>query len=411
MGRKEVAPKGQASEPNSAETFAGAFSFRENSITRRLSSVNRQNVNTVNTLEGGGALGIYTKLQSGVSLPVSPLEKRVERYALQSVARALLPSERVAICHRMLVVGRSTVDVMQAVQSSRVYFANLVSCGSAWVCPVCSAKIGEQRRMELREALGVAGVAVTMLTVTLQHHRGERLADVLQVLREGWKRTKAGRGWQVIKSRFGLFGYVTALEVTHGGGNGWHPHLHVLLWGERELSEAERAELQAAVAERFGGYVARLGGYVSRFHGVEVSNPEAARDYAVKWGLAEEVSKTASKAGGGRNPWQLLRGVLEGDAAAGPLFLEYAAAMRGRHQLQWSRGLRERLGLGAVLADCDAAAELGGEADTLLAAIPLAGWKVILANGERGELLRVATAGAESLRLWLAERGIVPAAL
>jgi len=54
---------------------------------------------------------------------------------------------------------------------------------------------------------------------------------------------------------------------------------------------------------------------------------------------------------------------------------------------------------------------LGGEADTLLAAIPLAGWKVILANGERGELLRVATAGAEPLRLWLAERGIVPAAL
>lgn len=403
----KAAPEGQSPEPSETSS-AGAFLFRNCSITHSTAPVKTQCVNTVGR---GGALGIYTELQSGaLPEPVSPLEKRVERYALQSVARALLPGERVAVCHRLLIAGRSTVDVMQAAQSSRVYFANLVSCGSAWVCPVCSAKISETRRAELREALAVAGVAVTMLTVTLQHHKGERLADVLGVLREGWKRTKAGRGWQGIKSRFALFGYVTALEVTHGGA-GWHPHLHVLLWGERALSEVERAELQAEVAGRFGGYVAALGGYVSRFHGVEVSSPEAARDYAVKWGLAEEVSKTASKAGGGRNPWQLLRSVLEGDAAAGALFSEYAAAMRGRHQLQWSRGLRERLGFGAVLPDDEAAAEVAGEADTLLAAIPLVGWKVILANGERGALLRAATAGAESLRVWLAERGIVPGGL
>lgn len=37
--------------------------------------------------------------------------------------------------------------------------------------------------------------------------------------------------------------------------------------------------------------------------------------------------------------------------------------------------------------------------------------KVILANGERGALLCAATAGAESLRVWLAERGIVPGGL
>lgn len=68
-----------------------------------------------------------------------------------------------------------------------------------------------------------------------------------------------------------------------------------------------------------------------------------------------------------------MRAYLEGDAVAGALFTEYAAAMRGRHQLQWSRGLRERLGLGAVLPDDAAAAEVGGDTDTLLASIPLAG--------------------------------------
>lgn len=39
-----------------------------------------------------------------------------------------------------------------------------------------------------------------MLTVTLQHHKGERLADVLGVLREGWKRTKAGAGGKASKA-------------------------------------------------------------------------------------------------------------------------------------------------------------------------------------------------------------------
>ena len=66
---------------------------------------------------------------------------------------------------------------------------------------------------------------------------------------------------------------------------------------------------------------------------------------------------------------------------------------------------------GQTTEQAAAAAEVGGDTDTLLASIPLAGWKVILANGERGALLCAASLGAESLRLWLAERGIVPAAL
>jgi hypothetical protein len=69
------------------------------------------------------------------------------------------------------------------------------------------------------------------------------------------------------------------------------------------------------------------------------------------------------------------------------------------------------LGLGEEVTDGDAAAETVAEGDVLLAAIPLAGWQVILAAGERGALLCAASLGAESLRLWLAERGIVPAAL
>jgi len=416
MGRKEVAPKGQASEPNSAETFAGAFSFRENSITCHLLSDKRQNVNT---LEDSGVLGITSRLQSplgvGASSPVSPSERalaaRVERYALQAAARALLPGEWVAQCHRAVVVGRNSVDVMRAAQTSRVYFANLFTCGSVWSCPVCRARITEQRRMELREAFHCGSAYhTTLVTVTLQHRHDDALRGLLGMLRTGWSQTKAGKGWQVIKQRHDLVGYVTALEVTHGE-NGWHPHLHVLMVGKRELPTSERELLRDVLVDRFGGYVHALGGYVSEYHGVEVSEPGAASEYVAKWGIEEELTRGASKCGAGRGPVQLLRDFLQGDERAGGLYQEYAAALKGRRQLSWSRGLRALLGLGEEVTDGDAAAETVAEGDVLLAAIPLAGWQVILAAGERGALLCAASLGAESLRLWLAERGIVPAAL
>ena len=130
-----------------------------------------------------------------------------------------------------------------------------------------------------------------------------------------------------------------------------------------------------------------------------------------KWGIADELTKAASKTGAGRGPIQLLRDFLQGDGRAGDLYQEYAASLKGRRQLSWSRGLRALLALGAETTDADAAAETVTEDDIILAAIPLAGWRMIVANDARGQLLRAASLGAESLRLWLAERGIVPAAL
>lgn len=358
--------------------------------------------------EDGERLGIYTVLQSGQAKAAAA--RRIERYTLQAAARELLPGERVGVCHSLLVPGKATVDIWHSGTSGRAYYKNLVSCALLWVCPVCAAKISERRRVELQQCIAVSPFyTFTLGTVTVQHCRGDGLASVLGVLREAWKKTKAGRGWQEIKQRFGFVGYITALEVTYGK-NGWHPHLHILFVGKSSLSEADRAELQVAIADRFGGYVVRLGGYVSEYHGVEISGPDAACEYVSKWGIAEELTKASSKrarADVGRNPFDLLRLYVAGDLGAGVLFQEYAAAMKGRQQLQWSPGLRDIFGLNIELTDQEAAEEQVSASDVLLSKIPLAGWRIIVANHLRGQLLEVASSGdASALAAWLLEYGI-----
>lgn len=368
-----------------------------------------------NIVETPSPLEEYTKLQSlAVSSAPSKdsfldtVARRLERFELQEAARKLLPDERVSACLRMFGFGKRVVEVWHSQQAQVAHYKGLAVCGSVWTCPVCASKISERRREELKAALAVTRYHRTLVTVTLQHNQGDDLTSVLSVLREGWQKTKAGKGWQVLKSHFGLVGSITALECTHGG-YGWHPHLHVLMFSERELLDVDREEFQAAVTSRFGGYVAGLGGYVSSIYGVQVSGPEAAGDYVAKWGEAEEMTKAVvKKSKKGRNPFDLLRDYVKGDEHAGSLFVEYAQAMKGRHQLSWARGLRDLLGLGREAKDEDLAQEQVSKGDMLLALIDHQGWQVILKNNLRGALLEIAASGdVDLLGRWLFDHGVV----
>lgn len=246
-----------------------------------------------------------------------------------------------------------------------------------------------------------------MVTVTLQHRRGDSLAALLAVLREAWSRTKSGRRWQAIKERFGVVGYVTALEVSYGA-NGWHPHLHVCMVTEAALADADLGRLQVMVSELYIEQVHKLGRYASEYHAIMVTGPEEVGRYVSKWGAASELTVGFKKASDGKHPFDLLRDSLAGDETARALFCEYAAAVKGKRQLCFSRGLRAALGLGPEVSDEAASVDQVSEGDALLARIGAAGWSVILANNLRGQLAAVASAGdAVRLASWLADYGIV----
>jgi hypothetical protein len=208
---------------------------------------------------------------------------------------------------------------------------------------------------------------------------------------------------------------VRAVEITHGL-NGWHPHIHELLfvapgvtWNEVEVVRdlgGRWASDVATVADRLG-----LGLQVNG-HGFALTTDWATiSDYVTKvgdesdWTMAHEVTKQVVKRGreGSRTATDLLDSMLLGDDLAGDLWREFARATFGQKQLVWSHGGRALLGLGAEQSDEELAAEVTDQA-VLMAILTVPEWRVILGNDLRAELLAVAGRGnRDEVLRWLAE--------
>jgi hypothetical protein len=159
-----------------------------------------------------------------------------------------------------------------------------------------------------------------------------------------------------------LVGAVVATEVTYGG-NGWHPHLHVLM----VLASSGEAAI-GTVGALAAGWLTSLAavGLSGNEAAFQVQGASAAGQYVAKFGAAEEIALHGQKQGrkGGRSPWQLLDDARDGDAQAARLWQEYAVAFKGRRQLVWSRGLKARFGVGET-DDEAAAAEPVPEPETV----------------------------------------------
>lgn len=346
-----------------------------------------------------------------------------ERYFLQAAARELLPSDRVAQCNRHIIPEANHVSVKHLPGKQTAYYGNIMRCERVWHCPVCAARISEERRRELNLALSRSEqYYVVLATFTVGHHAGQRLAESLKLLQKGYHRFMSGRAIVALKDEHEIDGFCTALEVTHGD-NGWHPHIHALVflrWGGdlHWLDETDRVKyLDERIGKlhldfwlRWKHIVASLGGEVSPAAFDVRATDEGVTDYvskfgklptelrpakkSMKWGPADELTKAVVKRGraGGRTPFELLHDYAEGDAEAGKLFVEYAKAMKRKQQLRWSAGMREKLGLGEEKQLGELITEDDVKAD-VLAELDLPQWRVVLRNKARGRLLEVAVTG------------------
>ena len=270
-------------------------------------------------------------------------------------------------------------------------FRGLLSCGSVWICPVCSAKITERRSIELSngiKALHDMGGEVYFGTFTVPHTHGQPLKELLDGFQAAWRRMVASRAYKQLMDRAGSRGTVRGLEFTYGV-NGWHPHIHALfftmdcslsvsefrrslyaLW-EKAVRAVGIGETSADAFDLRAGRSASkrvLGAYVAGATGAKQS-----------WGLEREVAKAPGKRGKGDSysPFDFLRVIRDAEESGGNkdlirneirghsdeskvplteeqarrLFLEYGVATRGLRQLVWSRGLRDWLELGEELTD------------------------------------------------------------
>lgn len=246
----------------------------------------------------------------------------------------------------------------------RASYKGLAICGNVWGCPVCGARVSRVRRGELNTLLAWAReqrLVPVMLTLTARHGRGDRLADLLEAMKNAKRRLRQRAEWRALP----YAGSVTATEITHGTAHGWHPHFHeIVLLRCADEAEALTMVQPLANAWRVSLRAFRLDGAAAAF---DAQGAAAAGDYVTKWGVAEEMTLRDSKRGRegkagaakGRIPLELARLAALGENHATHLWLEYFEATSGqrRRQLVWSRGLKTECGVAEVEDELAAAQE------------------------------------------------------
>ena len=365
---------------------------------------------------GGGALGTYANFvytssaAAAAGAAFDPMAARVQRFALQSVARDILyhsdPDQRFRIetCLRARAFNQS-VNVWKSEEFGTAHYSGLQTCGSVSACPVCSAKIGERRRAEVLSAMTVhesRGGNVHLLTLTAPHQRGDVLVDLLVQQSKALKRFWMDRKVKAVLAEMGYIGQIRAWEVTHGRkaarNNGWHPHFHILLFTGMgvdlaRFDEAQRRDWSVrlyliwAKACEFAGL-----GTPSFEHGLKLDDGSKASAYVTKWGLEDELIKGYSKKGrdGNETPFDFLRAVLADklDTHAAELFREFVRAFKGKQQLGWSNGLKARLAVEEV-SDGELAQRVEEEA-VWLGQLTVDQWRDVLTVHARGLVLEIA---------------------
>lgn len=302
-------------------------------------------------LDDVGPLGNYTKLPTTYATNQAT-ERKELRYNLLHVVADLLPGSRVAECSRYHVPSADGIDLVHNPNDMTGHLHNVAVCGGKWVCPVCASRKGFEDRGELAALLAeveARGHTHIMVTFTVSHHVGDRLADLIADFQTTFTAMKSGRSWSLFKRRFGLSGDVVGNEPKYGFVNGWHFHKHVVFIFEEALNQDDLDEIRAWISKRYRAMLAKVGRYADVKHGVvmTVGNVD---DYMTKWGLDLELTALESKDGDSFTPFGLLNLVQRGDRRAGAakaLFLEYAEATKGVNRLRFSRGLKARYGLDA----------------------------------------------------------------
>lgn len=367
-------------------------------------------------------LGIYAK---SITPPPDGRQKaavqatRAERYALLATARKVLSAagrasglqyghdfHRTAKC-KYIRHGGDQVGVHHAKDHGSAFFSNLVTCGSVWSCPVCAAKIQERRREEIAQAVTWAyasDLQPVMVTLTFPHRSWNKLGQLLDQQATALQRLRAGKPWERFKATYGYQGLIRSLELTHGR-NGWHPHTHELWFCspevEAETMKAEILKRWESACIRAGlldpANVAQLVAF--RAHAVDVKGWCSESDYLAKqddsrhWGVDREMAKGSTKAGKakGLHAFGLLAEAGAGCRRSSRLFVVYTLAMKGRRQLFWSRGLKDRVGV-EELSDETLAEQEREEAD-LLGHLDDDDWKTVRDAGARAAVLDAAETG------------------
>jgi hypothetical protein len=274
---------------------------------------------------------------------------RVERARLLDGIRRF-SHKRVRKCHKQ-PIGNDPVQLIHRDDGS-CCIMGLETCSSVHACPVCANKICAGRAEEVTEAATLwrqKGYRTYLLTLTIRHTDGDDLQELLGGLSHSWSAMWEGRNGIDLKAQLQTKHYIRAFECTYADfpANGWHPHLHALLFCDTEHSEPERARLETAINDRWKRIILRKLGEKhvpgpdkeGIEHGTTFKISTDA-GYIAKLGLEVASIVTKHAAGEHRSTWQIAEDAALGDKKSIALWRQWDRCSMGRKQLTWSRGAK-----------------------------------------------------------------------
>ena len=364
-----------------------------------------------------GAEGLLENYANNSSL----LARRTSRYARRVELWQVSDLRRLKKCGRVMTCTHVTVRKTGPVAG----LAGLVTCGSVWACPVCNAKIMARRAVEIGAAVALwqaQGGRVAFETFTMRHRRGQGLAELWEALGKAWARITSGKYWRAEQQRYGIAGWLRVVEVTTGK-NGWHVHVHALLFLSGAMTPADLLGLHAGMFGRWSRSLVRSGLEAPLVAGQDarlITGPAdeslssyftKATDGAHRIGLefTQTQSKTSRTSLSTVSVWSVLDSLLNtGLVDFLDQWHEWERASKGRKQLTWSQGFRAGLLLDAEQTDEQLAEqEVGSKTDDLVA-ITADGWAGLVRRPELVAYMLTVTeqAGMVGLQGFLAAYGV-----
>lgn len=227
-----------------------------------------------------------------------------------------------------------------------------------------------------------------MVTLTMRHDRGQSLAELWSALSSAWRAVAVSRSTRAAREKLGVLGMVRRIEATHGERNGWHLHIHALVFAGPDASGPGFDELAESMAAVWARRLVREGLEApSEARGVDVRVLDLARPSAVvaqyvtvastpsALGAGAELADAGGKGGrlGNRTPWQLLAAAKNGDARAAGLWREWEEVSAGEQALTWGRKVRAATAMPDDTTDVEAA-DAGAWEGVVLADLPADVW-------------------------------------
>lgn len=276
--------------------------------------------------------------------------------------------EKIPSFARNLICGHileKYTAIKKTIEYGSYVHTNIAHCSNIWLCPLCASQIQSRRAEEVQTAIAWAeanGLQVVMFTHTASHKANYALKEFGIRFQQAYRGTMK----QVYRLRKQFEeGNIKAVEFTFSEENRWHKHFHVLSFLKKECDVDEYYKLLQSAWEKQCAKVGLLDASNEkavkdfRLHGLDMTKgaQESLARYTNKsaneWTISDEMAKSVLKIGKNKEHLTPFQMVVEIATTRDmgyryrliDAFFEYALYTKGLHQMDWSNGLKAKVGI------------------------------------------------------------------